>query len=140
MEKRYPYRTSAPILASIVLFLGVATTCIFLILPNTNGHHITLLTAIIAGLSVSTVSLGLTLTMRALRPAFLTLRDDGIYFPGRPKEGWRISFTDIEEIHVQPPFLGHRIIAIKAMERSGLSNERWWSISERMLPSSDAFN
>jgi hypothetical protein len=142
MEKRYPYKISMPALLGAVGVLGVVITGSCLLLKGPKNLPMTPGIALMIGISVAGCVLALVLIMRLLRPPYLILREDGISFPGRPKEGWWVAFADIEEVRLQPSFLGYRTLIMKAQSRLWLKAEenRWWSVSERMLPTKESFD
>ena len=142
VEKRYPYKTPAPALCGVLVVLGALVTGSCLFLGWGKDSPVSPGIALIAGISVAGCVLALVLIMRMLRPPYLILSEDGISFPGRPKKGWWVAFADVEEVRVHPPFLGYRMLDMKAQSRpwSKAEEERWWSVSERMLPTKDAFD
>jgi hypothetical protein len=127
-------------LCGIFAFIGLVVAGLSLLLRGPSGTPLPLGTAVILGVVAAGCAAVLTLTMRWLRPPFLTLRADGIYFPGRPKEGWRVAFVDIKELRVNPPSLGRRTISMQAQGHPVSGSERWWSVSERQLPNKEAFD
>jgi hypothetical protein len=142
MEKRYSYKIPSLALCSGLVVLGAFVTGGCLLFGWLQDLAITPWIALMAGILVAGCVLALVLIMRMLRPSYLILREDSISFPGRPKEGWLVAFTDIEEVRLDPPFLGYRSLAMKAQSRpwSNAEERRWWSISERMLPTKEAFD
>ena len=142
MEKRYSYKVSAPFLLGAIILLGALVTACCLLLSGPKSLLMTPGIALAVGISVAGFTLALVFIMRVLRHPYLILREDGISFPGRPKEGWRFAFADIKEIHVEPSFLGNRTLVMKARGGPWLKaqEERWWSVSERMLPTKEAFD
>ncbi len=131
-----------PALIGVLAVLGIIVTSGCLLLPRVNNLTITPGIALMVGILVAGFVLATVLIMQILRPPYLIIREDGISFPGRPKEGWWVAFVDIEEVRVHPPFLGYRTLTIKAQPKpwSKAEEERWWSIHERMLPSKQVFD
>lgn len=143
MEKRYSYKTPAPALGSVIVVLGAVVTGACLLFSGVRDlSPISPGMALMAGILVAGCVLALVIVMRVFRPPYLIVREDGISFPGRPKEGWWVAFADIEEVRVNPPFLGYRTLAMKAQSKPWSKGEeaRWWSVSERMLPTKEAFD
>jgi len=131
-----------PALIGVLAVFGIIVTGGCLLLPRVNNLTITPGIALMIGILVAGFVLAIVLIMRILRPPYLIIREDGISFPGRPKEGWWVAFVDIHEVRVTPMFLGSRTLYIKAKSRpwSNAESERWWSVSERMLPTKEAFD
>jgi hypothetical protein len=141
VEKRYPYKIPLPAVFGLLAILVIFVTGSCLLLPKVNNLTITPGIALTVGILVAGFVLVTVLLLRILRPSYLIIRQDGISLPGRPKEGWWVAFSDIKEVRIDPPFLGYRSLAMEAQPKPwSKTDERWWSINERMLPSKEAFD
>ena len=137
-DKQYPLKTVPwPVTCVVAFFIGLFGTGACLL--ATQMQHAML--AVILGAALAVFIAALSLIMQQVRPSVLTLRADGVYFPGRPKQGWRIGFSEIPFFSIVPDTGAYRTLCLFAdteLYRSQFGRiagiQHYWYVRERTLP------